>query len=358
MSTIKSASLYNNIPPSDKEYHIQLVDVGNKYVVNAQWGPRGNANRQDTKTPSPVGLATAEDIYEKLIREKMRKGYQISGGVPKKAPSSVSGSMGYQGVQKQITLPQLLNTIDDASVVQQYINDDDYCGQEKMDGERRMTDSSDMKKIFGINKKGNRVDLLDDIKDSINISCVLDGEQMNDKLYAFDVIELNGKDLKQLSFSERTEVLNSLSFGDGIELVKVANTKKEKQELFDRIKRENGEGIVFKLKKSKYVSGRPNSGGTQLKYKLNKTATFRVSGLTPNKRSVELIVYGQNGPVEVGKVTIPPNKKVPEIGDFVEVRYLYAHKGGALTQPVYLDKRNDCDKSDAGIGQLVYKQGQ
>ena len=57
----------------------------------------------------------------------------------------------------------------------------------------------------------------------------------------------------------------------------------------------------------------------------------------------------------MGKVTIPPNYDVPAIGDLVEVRYLYAYRGGAVYQPTYLGKRNDSDLTDATMKQIIYK---
>jgi len=57
----------------------------------------------------------------------------------------------------------------------------------------------------------------------------------------------------------------------------------------------------------------------------------------------------------VGKATIYPNREVPDVGSYVEIKYLYAYKGGSLYQPIYLGERNDQDESDIGLEQLVYK---
>lgn len=61
--------------------------------------------------------------------------------------------------------------------------------------------------------------------------------------------------------------------------------------------------------------------------------------------------------VGVGNVTIPVNFDVPNEGDLVEVRYLYAFPGGSLFQPVYLGSREgELDKAD-DVSILVFKQG-
>ena len=57
----------------------------------------------------------------------------------------------------------------------------------------------------------------------------------------------------------------------------------------------------------------------------------------------------------VGNVTILPNFEIPKKGNVIEVRYLYAHEGGALVQPVYLGIRNDVDINECKLSQLKYK---
>ena len=162
--------------------------------------------------------------------------------------------------------------------------------------------------------------------------------------------------MKSLPCTERIEILESLSFSKNVIVVETAYTTKEKQAMFNKLKEGKREGIVFKKKNAPYTHGRPIKGGNQLKFKFYKTATFIISDITTGKRSVGLELVGEDGKmVYMGKVTIPANHEVPKIGDFVEIRYLYAYKGGAVYQSVYLGKRNDSDLSDAKINQIVYK---
>lgn len=72
---MKKVSLYFCQGSSDKEYHVQLVKSGNDYVVNFQYGRRGNALQSGTKTLVPVSLGAAERVYDKLVAEKKAKGY-------------------------------------------------------------------------------------------------------------------------------------------------------------------------------------------------------------------------------------------------------------------------------------------
>ncbi|OBG22753.1 hypothetical protein A5768_23585 [Mycolicibacterium fortuitum] len=58
----------------------------------------------------------------------------------------------------------------------------------------------------------------------------------------------------------------------------------------------------------------------------------------------------------VGNVTVPANQNVPQLGDVVEVRYLYAAQiGGALYQPVLLGVRDDVEPAECVVTQLKFK---
>jgi bifunctional non-homologous end joining protein LigD len=343
---MKNVSLFYKEGNSDKEYHIQLQKVGDKYLVNFQYGRVGNALQAGTKTPTPTSLDEATKIYDKLEREKRAKGYDE--GLTK---NDFSEQVIRSERKEIIILPQLLNAIED---VEEYINDDNYLAQEKMDGERRMLISNDS--IIGLNKKGQEVPLPNSIIESVTKTCIIDGEIIGDKLYLFDLLSLDGKDLRNLNCIERLEYTDSLSFGDGIELVYTASSTFEKRALYEKLKRENKEGIVFKKKNAPYTAGRPASGGNQLKFKFQKTATFIVKNFTKGKRSVGLELISGESRIFMGKVTIPPNHEIPQLGDLIEVRYLYAYRNGAVFQPVYLGKRHDCDITDATLSQIIYKE--
>ena len=355
--TIKeSIDLFFQEGGSDKEYHIQLVDLQDgTYVVNFQYGRRGSSLQSGTKTTTPVPLAQAEKIYASLKREKMAKGY---------APNAPTGSVMdniYQQVQqiplanKQVyILPQLLNPVEDAEM---YINDDSFLAQEKKDYERRIIISDGKGNVMGLNKKGQQVPVPKNIANSIKNECTLDGEISDDVYYVFDILSFEGKDLKSYSATQRLEYLSAMDFGNSVEVVETAYTTGQKRDMIETLKAERREGIVFKKKSAPYTPGRPNSGGNQLKFKFYKTATFIVANETKDKRSVglELIDDNTGQKIFMGKVTIPPNYDVPAIGDLVEVRYLYAYRGGAVYQPTYLGKRNDSDLTDATMKQIIYK---
>jgi bifunctional non-homologous end joining protein LigD len=130
----------------------------------------------------------------------------------------------------------------------------------------------------------------------------------------------------------------------------------DKQKMFDTFRQNNREGVVFKDINAPFSPGRPNSGGTQLKYKFVESASFVVTARNA-KRSVSLgLRDNDDNLVSAGNVTIPPNHAVPAVGEVVDTKYLYAHKqSGSIYQPVYVGKRCDIPASECTTDQLKYK---
>ena len=342
----EQVSLYFKSGSSDKEYHTQLVKKGNAYIVDFQFGRRGSTLQTGTKTPDAVSLEEATKIYTKLVKSKLAKGYsEGTAGTPFKSADLSDKSTGI--------FPQLLNELTTEQELQAMIEDDDFVAQEKFDGERRMTQKNS--KVLGINKKGLKVILPSNIAESIRVESLLDAEIVGDHLYVFDLLSLKGKSFKKTPYDKRLKLLGELEFGDSITVVETAVGTQAKKEMLKKLKKENREGIIFKRKKHLYKEGRPNSGGDVFKFKFYKTSTCRVANHTKGKRSVGLEMLEENKAISVGKVTIPPNKSIPEIGAYIEVRYLYAYKGGSLYQPTYQGERTDQDDSDISLNQLVYK---
>ena len=72
---MENTTLYFRSGPSDKVYQasIQPKDAG--YLVHFAYGRRGSTLSTGSKTPAPVDYPTAKGIYDKLVREKLAKGY-------------------------------------------------------------------------------------------------------------------------------------------------------------------------------------------------------------------------------------------------------------------------------------------
>ena len=77
MKLIQQTRLHYQDDKSDKIYEVDLCEVTNDtYLVNFRYGRRGKELREGTKTDQPVPLAKAQQIFDKLVSDKTKKGYQ------------------------------------------------------------------------------------------------------------------------------------------------------------------------------------------------------------------------------------------------------------------------------------------
>lgn len=356
----ENISLYYKDARSDKEYHVQLEAEGNGYVVKFQYGRRGSSLQSGTKTSSPVPYAKAKKVYDGIVSEKLGKSYE---------PDSSAKSAGFTSIKQEErftgVLPQLLNAVDQDQAGA-YLDDSQWVMQQKFDGKRMMVRvGAQDDPIIGINRKGQAVGLSKSASDELfglnKHHFVLDAESIGDNLYVFDLLEYRGgSNIRDLPFSHRyrflTELLNVITPGGPVELAPLYTTAKDKRRVFEELRAAGAEGVVFKLADSRYVPGRPASGGDALKVKFWHTASFLVEAITDGKRSVALAVLDDKGlMINVGSVTIPPNQSIPNPGGILDVRYLYAYEGGGLAQPTSLGGRDDIDRMDCLQSQLVYK---
>jgi bifunctional non-homologous end joining protein LigD len=261
-----------------------------------------------------------------------------------------------------LIVPQLCNPVDETEV-ERLLRDDAFGMQEKKDGKHIMLHAADGV-VRATNKKGSVCGIPNSyvvaVKD-VELS-LFDGEGIGDMFHAFDLLELEGEDLRGLGYEERYNRLRSLEnrLGDGnnaVRIVPLATGYKAKKALYDRMVAEKKEGVVFKRLDAPFKAGRPSSGGAMLKFKFYAEASVRVRTGRVGKRSVGLeILNGDSVWEDVGNVTIPPNKEIPNVGDVVEIKYLYVQGvGGHLYQPIYKEVRDDIDERECTVKQLKYK---
>jgi bifunctional non-homologous end joining protein LigD len=351
-TAIQSASLYFREGNSDKEYRAAIEPKGDGFVVNFAYGRRGGTLNTGTKTPVPVPEAEAIKAFEKLIASKVAKGYRPIANTNAHYPLT-----GSEGIDSGVRC-QLLNAVEESDV-SRLLTDTRYCLQEKHDGRRLMVRKQDHE-ITGINRRGLVVAIPEPIRSAVATipgNCLIDGEAVGDTLHAFDLLELNGGDLRQRRYLDRYSGLLALIplNQPALRCVSTIIAPNDKAELYDQLRLANREGVVFKDMNASFTAGRPNSGGPQLKFKFVESASFVVTGVNA-KRSVMLGLYDGDKLVPAGNVTIPPNHAIPLKGTVAECRYLYAHKqSGFIYQPVYLGPRTDIPLSECGVDQLKYK---
>jgi bifunctional non-homologous end joining protein LigD len=348
---MESITLYLREGPSDKVYQASISPKDDGYHVHFAYGRRGSTLSTGNKTQTPVEYPIAKGIYDKLVREKMAKGYKPgTDAAPTTPPDSPNKHTGIQC--------QLLNPINEQQLDQVLLNPD-YWMQEKLDG-RRLLIKKDGDQITGINRLGFPTAVPDGIARSTAKyprSFLVDGEAVGDTFHAFDLLTIGTEDMRHLAFSVRylrlRDMLNAFDHPN-IHLVEVIFPCETAGHL-QQFKQEGKEGVVFKHKDAPYTLGRPNSGGDQFKYKFHETASLIVAKVN-DKRSVSLILFEGDKVRPAGNVTIPPNHEIPEPGSVVECRYLYAFKeSGSIYQPVYLGSRTDIRAAECLTAQLKYK---
>ena len=342
----ESAALFYTEGSSDKEYRVELRDLGDGTWMTLGFnGRRGSTLKEQKKTPTPVDYATAKAVYDKTLKGKLKDGYtpDQSGAVYQ----STDLSDRFTGF-----VPQLLNALRKPSDLEALVVDGAYVAQEKHDGERRpvIVKGSDVK---GLNKEGLVVSLPMNVANTLaglGQDFLIDGEIIGERYIAFDLLEIGREDLRAKPYEERLARLsNILAPKQGtVELVRTARTTAAKRHLLDALKEHRGEGVVFKRADAHYAPGRPASGGSQMKWKFTEVCSVRVAACSTKKRSVSVEGLANDGvtAVPLGNVTIPPNADVPAVGTIINVGYLYLYEGGSLYQPTYQGVRTDQSKPD------------
>ena len=343
---------------SDKFYTVSIQDdKDGTYSVPFTFGRRGTSGQSGLKI-SGVTEAEAQAAYDKTVKEKLAKGYSAGNGI---APYAGISSMS-EKKQSGIT-PQLLNFISEKEALQLCSNKA-YCAQEKKDG-RRMILKFSRGIVTAINKKGFECGFPTRFEVDIKLMAgraklgdlIFDGEAVGETYYVFDLLNA-GQDVRHCAYKDRYTRLTRLPGDDyhALKLLPLSKTTAEKTALLESLLKNHKEGVVFKKLDASYKSGRPASGGDQLKFKFFATATCRVSQMNA-KNSISLTMFIEHGSWQsVGNCTISQKdkEKIKE-GMFVEIKYLYAFKGGSLFQPSFIGVRDDADESDCQITQLKYK---
>jgi len=339
MTETRATTLYCREGSSDKEYQMRLEAEGGGFVVNFAFGRRGAALKPGTKTTSPVAYDAAAKIYDKLLKEKTGKGY-----------TEAESGMRYVGTdlaQRDSGLTPQLPTAIQPESVHLYEDDDHWVAQEKHDGENRIVTASEGV-VGGVNRRGLTCPVpahwdADDLPHAAGRT-VLCGEDMGEKLVAFDAVEIDGRCIRRMGFVERHAELVAMAERAGspswLKISPIAVGRAAKKALLARMIAEKGEGVVYKVAGAAFDEGRTLNA---VKHKLQESSTFEVTRIN-DKRSVAIALPETDGTiVPMGNVTVPANHDIPSIGALVEVEYMYRYEGGSLEQPKYKGLRTDID---------------
>lgn len=88
MKLIKKTTLHYQDDRSDKIYEVELCKLGeDRYIVNFRYGRRSGKLKEGTKTDAGVILPKAQQIFDKLVLEKVKKGYRDISEIPPRETS-------------------------------------------------------------------------------------------------------------------------------------------------------------------------------------------------------------------------------------------------------------------------------
>jgi bifunctional non-homologous end joining protein LigD len=374
----ETVALFYRKGTSDKVYNVKLMSEKNPtdpyeedriWYVCFQYGRRGSSLVGGRKNQTGLSYWGAKRLFDTLVRSKLRKGYK-----PKTDGKFVSYTSVYSAVADEVEakmtdfIPQLLTPVTLVQAKQLYRS---HAGnillQTKHDGERRNVVIKE--KLQAANRKGREVEIQQSVADACqnlvknwDQIVEVDTEDMGSHLVIFDVLQIAGTDMRKEAFTARNTMLQTLHMSisqaglDNQLKVDVAYKPDTFEEFIDFInyaRETNEEGVVISIGSEKY-----DTGLSQQKFKLKfyADATVYVQRIN-DKRSIGIAVENDRGGmyIEVGNVTIPPNREMPMIGDCVEVRYLYAYRGGSLYQPFYKGIRHDKEIADHD-NSLQYKK--
>jgi bifunctional non-homologous end joining protein LigD len=355
------AELYFQQGSSDKVYHIQLEAVQDQWSVQAQWGRRGSALQSDVKV-SGTSYEEAKRVYDRILREKTGKGYQIAQAT---ANGNEPIAVGLPATKEHSGhTPELLTPIEEPEALL-LAQDATWWFQRKFDGRRLAVQKSEGK-YSGINKLGQVIPIDSRLTESLDRvqaqGFLADGEITDSRFYIWDLLSVNDTDLRvqpyEIRYVHLTQHFRGLS--DVLRVCETAMTTKAKRDFVKKMHEANAEGFVCKNRNVAYAGGR---AGQHFKCKFVATASFIV-GPKPDKkaddghRSIAVYLLDANRPRFMGTVGVPDRYSLPRVEQIVEVRYLYCHPGpeGKLIQAKYFGKvRDDIEIAECSVSQLKVK---
>lgn len=419
---IEKISLSCQEGTSDKVWHAQLLKTDKGFVVMSQHGKRIYDVEDDDKSQSslqkltkpdsgPTTYDKAKELFDEKIKEKVyrkryvdyQQGHRINTGSSIYNPEAASKSSSAPPAQPKLIktveevltgtgyIPQLLNQTTPGGC-ESMLADPLYYASPKADGIRYLLGLVEGQ-ISASNRRGEGISVpsffeaaiteLVEVSGSSPGLC-LDGEQVGNTLYVFDLLELNGEALSprvgreqvQMPYFVRARQMERLAqlYGARLEergtakqaaikFLPIARTEAEKRKLYHDLLNSSAEGMVFTHVQSILRPGKPSSGGDRFKMKFVKEIDCIVK--PTDKRSFECFVYHNAQLVSVGYCgsgvtdTIYQELLASERRGETRVavvRYLYATgtilEGGKIYQSTFLHFRSDKKPEECLAGQM------
>lgn len=244
-------------------------------------------------------------------------------------------------------VPMLATSISEKGA-RSYLGHEDYALQQKVDGQRCVLDSrGGGLRAWG--RGGSQREVPKDI--AIPEDCVIDGEVVEGKFYAFDLVYFQTNPYPWKYIHRHTLLDEIFASSDVVTVLPLVIGTAQKTRMFELYERLGCEGVMFKYLPGNYHHRRST---TWRKYKFVKEVDCVIidRGID-GRNNFELGVYRDNELVSVGKVSANTGDgEILEIGDVVAVTCLYATKGNRLYQPTRPKLRTDKAPEECVIEQL------
>ena len=348
-----SVTLYCRENGSDKLYKAEVAPEGSGFSVRCWWGPRSGTLQAGVKTKCPVSRDEAQKIWEKLVREKKAKGYHEGEDAPAYTES--------EGTTKDTGLRPMLLTPASLEDAERFLEDRDWCAQEKLNGKRIMIRAR-KGQVVAANRRGLECAIPREIANALGrFNLVLDGEMVGSTYVPFDLLEAEGKDYRKEGYGLRYHVLSNILGESKVKPIHAVAKPASKRELLAMLQKRNAEGIVFKkLEGVGYLPGKVENlaRAHAVKVKFWRSGEFVVLDWNGDRQSVALGAYDAQGKVfPVGNVKVPL-KHVWEVdvNRVVQVRYLYATSGDQLYQPSLDDSSGSVWRKDKAPAECLMDQ--
>ena len=353
--TGKQISLRSTHNGANKIYQVHLAQVIGGWVVNYAHAGVGKPLHHGTKTKAPVLYAKALKTFESLISEKVNgDSHYFVDGDQVVAHQDVPVSKEMLGI-----IPQQPTAIN-AKTLAELIDNPSWGIQIKANGENRVISVNTTGQVKGGNKLGHLVPLpLDWVEQAKMLgSFTANGEHIGNELHLFDLMNIDGVDIRHLPQSLRMQRLVQLLEDKGqnapfIKLLPCVYDGPSKRKVIEHAKNAQLEGLVAKRAAGPYTQGRSQDS---LKFVFREVATCIVIAQN-DKRSVAVGLLDAAGTlVNCGNVTIPANRSVPDEGALVDVQFMY-YNGKSFEIPVYdpnaVSPRADVLRTDCTFAQVT-----
>jgi bifunctional non-homologous end joining protein LigD len=182
-----------------------------------------------------------------------------------------------------------------AKIREKPFDDGDWIFEIKLDGYRAVAElnkgdvkfysrnglyfGDDYPEIFEELKKLNRLAVFDGEivaldkkgRSSFQLLQEIDDNSIQPLYYVFDLLELNGKNIRELPLIKRKELLQKLI--EGNEIIRYSDhVEKDGQRFFDLIVKKNLEGMMAKKRNSIYLDGKRSGDWLKIKYQHEQEA--------------------------------------------------------------------------------------